>query len=472
MKLFRRVFLHRFLLVSALGLAGCGDNEPAPDKVTEKKSAPAPAPKKTVSKKKTFADSEEGSFKVRYSAEDSRRKEPEVRDSRSNVNILKKDDPAAVEKPEKIARKEMELRQSFRIKRPAGSFADRLKDLNSGKLIRWSPQWRSDIASGVRLPAAAVSPDRTMIIIAETLGEPQGPFGTRLVFLDACSWTISAVHHLWKKDVRFIAAAPDHTVVLVSRGQTPFKSSDEIILMDPWSGREKQVLPLPGVRRVYVDHAGKLFAVFAPDSENSDRICIYSSLLKDGGTAFKEIRSSNRSPVIAFSPDHSRFAFSGNNAMEIFKSSDQRIEESASLPDGFVTADLLFLSGGTVIAAPESRLQRPAVVFQNNSCREFGEKSGGMLFDLPAADGALFGSVLANRGRLSQVLTSTLQEQSGVDPEEGRPRTVGDPMAVYAFKSIPAIAVLNERGCFYLLYLEPSGKRWRKEILIRSTHSK
>ena len=460
-------------LAALLCLTGCGDNEPEPKKnpEPEKKKAAAPAPKKKKPAVKTFADSEEGSFKVRYSNAEQEKKKPEVRDTQENVNIMKKDDPGAAVKQEKISKKEQLRRDAFRTKRPEGSFAAHLEPLNSGKIIRWSPQWHSEIASGVRLPAAVISPDRTIIIIAETLGEAQGPFGTRLVFLDTCSWTITAVHHLWKKDVRFIAAAPDHTLVLAARGQEAFKSSDEIILLDPRNGREKQTLALPGVRRVYIDPAGCLFAVFAAESEKSSRIELYPDLLKKGSLAMKEIKSSNHSPVLAVSRDGSQFAAAGDQSVELYRKSDCRLIESTPLPDGFITADLL-IAGDTVIAAPESRLQRRAIAFRNSWHQEFGENSFGLLVPQPDDTDHFFGAVMSRKGRVSRIALSTLKEQSGVDPEEGRPRTTGDPKAVFAFPKIKVTAVLDEKGCFYLLYLDAAGKRWQKEILFRSTVAK
>ena len=460
-------------LAALLSLTGCGDNEPEPKKnpEPEKKKAAAPAPKKKKPAVKTFADSEEGSFKVRYSNAEQTKKKPEVRDTQENVNILKKDDPGAAVQQVRISKKEQLQRDAFRTKRPAGSFAALLEPLNSGKIIRWSPQWHSEIASGVRLPAAVISPDRTMIVIAETLGEPQGPFGTRLVFLDTCSWTITAVHHLWKKDVRFIAAAPDHTLVLAARGQEAFKSSDEIILLDPRNGREKQTLALPGVRRVYLDPAGGLFAVFARESEKSSRIEFYPDLLKKGSLAMKEIKSSNHSPVLAVSRDGSQFAVSGDQTVELYRKSNLRLIESTPLPDGFVTADLL-IAGETVIAAPESRLQRRAIAFRSSWHQEFGENSFGLLVSQPDDPDHFFGAVMNRKGRVSRIALSTLKEQSGVDPEEGRPRTTGDPKAVFAFPKIKVTAVLDEKGCFYLLYLDAAGKRWQKEILIKSTAAK
>ena len=462
-------------LAALLSLTGCGDNEPEPKKnpEPEKKKAAAPAPEKKKPAVKTFADSEEGSFKVRYSNTEQAKKKTEVRDAQENVSILKKDDPGAAVQQEKISKKEQLRRDSFRTKRPAGSFAALLEPLNSGKIIRWSPQWHSEIASGVRLPAVAISPDRTMIVIAETLGEPQGPFGTRLVFLDTCSWTITAVHHLWKKDIRFIAAAPDHTLVLAARGQEAFKSSDEIILLDPRNGREKQTLSLPGVRRVYIDPDGWIHAVFARESEKSNRVKVFSSLLKDGSQTGFEWVTSNHSPVLAFSRDGSQFAVSGDKTVDLFRKSDPHLRpiESTPLPDGFVTADLL-IAGDTVIAAPESRLQRRAIAFRSSWHQEFGENSFGLLVPQPDDPAHFFGAVMSRKGRISRIALSTLKEQSGVDPEEGRPRTTGDPKAVFAFPKIKVTAVLDEKGCFYLLYLDAAGKRWQKEILIKSTAAK
>lgn len=471
MNFFCRCFLSGTLLTSLIAVPGCGDNRPKQEKKTEKTEKSVPAPKKKSPVRKTFADSEEGSLKVRFSNNETERMKPEVRDNSRNVNLLNPDDPATAGQQEKISKKELLLRKSFRSPCPDGSFAARLKPLNSGKIIRWSPERRSEMAGEVRLPAIAVSPDRTVIIIAETLGESRGPYGTRLIFLDTTSWTITAVHHLWKKDIRFIAVSPDHVPVLAARGQEAFKSGDEIILLDPWSGKAKQILPLPGVRELHISADNRLFAVFARDSEQSQRIRIFDSLLKTGDPKAKEIKSANRSPKIAFSSDGTRIFLAGDQTVEIWKSSDLRLLESFPLPNGFVTADLLAMPDNTVLIAPESIQQRPAVALRNGRIIEFGEKSRGMLLPLPAARGQFFGAVMNRRGRISKIALSTLQEQSGVDPEEGRPRTSGDPMAVFAFAKIPATAVLDEKGCFYLLYRDPSGKRWRKEILFQATAS-
>ena len=474
MKCFCKYFLPGMLLAGLLFCSGCGDSSPEPVKKAEpkkeKKMSAKPVSKKV---RKVLTDSEEGSLKVRYPNGEPPAEKPEVRDNQQNVNVLKKDDPAAVLQQEKISRKEQALRNSFRTKRAKGSFAEKLAPLNNGKIIRWFPQWHSETIDGVRLPAVAASPDRSIIIFAETLGEPQGPFGTRLVFLDTTSWTISAVHHLWKHDVRFIAISPNHTPVLVARGQEAFKSQDEILLLDPWSGKIRQSLPLPDVRRVYISKDNRLFAVFDPESAKAKEIAVYKSLLSDPeDMTVLKLTTGSRSPILAFSPDGKVFGAAGDKALVVFKLSDFKILADTPLPADFTTCGLLLMPDGSAVAAPESRLQRPAVIIRENWVQEFGEKSRGILFPSMQMPDKLFGHVLNRRGRISVTALSSLKEQQGVDPEEGRPRTVGDPQAVFPLPGNKAFAVLDEKGCFYLLYLDPAGKRWRKEILIKSTAAK
>ena len=474
MKCFCNCILPGMLTAGLLFFSGCGDSGPEPEKKTEQETEEKPSAKWTAPKKvKILEDSEEGSLKVRYPNSEQNVKKPEVRDNQQNLNVLKKDDPAAALKQEKISRKEQALRNSFRTKRVKGSFAEKLAPLNNGKIIRWSPQWHSDSIDGVRLPAVAVSPDRSIIIIAETLGEQQGPFGTRLVFLDTSSWTITAVHHLWKDDVRFIAVSPNHIPVLVSRGQAEFKSPDKILLLDPWSGKIRTELPLPDVRRVYISKDNRLFAVFGRESEKAKEIVVYESLLKDPeNTSVRKLETAGSSPVLAFSPDGKHLGAAGDKALLIFRLSDWQIRSNTPLPADFITADLLLTADGTAVAAPESKQQRPAIMIRNGWVQEFGEKSHGLLFASMQMPDKLFGHVLNRRGRISVTALSSLKEQQGVDPEESRPRTVGDPRLVFPLPGNQAFAVLDEKGCFYLLYLDPAGKRWRKEILIKSTAAK
>jgi|GEM_PF-1919525 len=459
-----------------LYLSACGDEAPGtPEKKRQEpekteKTATAPAPrKKSVPAKKTFEDSEEGSLTVRFKNTDAASAPPKVQAQQDNLAVLTPDDPAAAEKTEKMSRKEKQLRQSFRTKRPENSFAAKLAPLNDGKVIRWSPFWMSESAKGVRLPAAAVSPDKSIIILAETLGGLNGPFGTRLVFLDTHSWTITAVHHLMNKDVRFIAISPDNTPVLVARGQKVFKTVDELIRLDAWTGKIKQSVPMPGLRKVYINSRGRLFAVFDPESENSRTVRVYDHLVRDGRAEARILLSENRTPVIAFLAHNQRFFLAGDKKLEQFKESDLKLLDSTPLPEGFVTASLLVMQDGTAILAPETDLQRTAIAISIDGTREFGEKSRGMLLHSRKNPEKMFTSVMNRKGRIVQFAVSSLKELQSVSPEDSRPRTVGDPQAVFVLPHCQAITVLDERGCFYLLYQDPAGLRWHKEILFRST---
>ena len=468
MKIAWKSCLHGVLISALCCLPACGDNQPEkqparPEPEPEKKAAPAV--RKPV--RKTFKDSEEGSLKVQLPGSVKPAPLPEVKDEHRNMSVLDKDDPAAAEKTVKISAKEKALRQSFRSKRPDGSFAAKLEPLNSGKVIRWLPQQFSELAGGVRLPAVAISPDRTVIVFAETLGELKGPFGTRLVFLDTCTWKLTAVHHLWKKRIGWIAVSPDHQLVLAALGQEMLKTQDEVIVLDPWSGREKQAVPLPGVRKVFVHpENGRVFATFAAGSERENRIAVFDRLLKKSDPAFREVKVENRNGVIGFSRDGRMICLAGDRSLEEIKDSDLNLLDKYPLPSGFETAALLIQADGSAVAAPSAAQHRPAVIFENGAAREFGSASRGILLDYPAESAKVFGAVMSHRGKICKIVQSTLEEQESIIPEDSRPRTTGDPIAVFAFAGHKALAVLDERGCFYLIYRDLSGKRWQKEILI------
>ena len=475
-----KLFLPGLSAACLLYLCACGDEAPkTPEKKqegakaekTEKPAAaPAPAPqKKNAPAKKTFEDSEEGSLTVRFKNTDANSAPPKVEAQQDNLSVLAPDDPAAAGQTKKMSRKEKDLLQSFRTKRPEKSFAAKLAPLNNGKVIRWSPFWMSESAKGVRLPAAAISPDKSIIILAETLGSLNGPFGTRLVFLDTHTWTITAVHHLMNKDVRFIAISPDNTPVLVARGQAAFKTVDELIRLDAWTGKIKQTVPMPGLRRVYINSRGRLFAVFAPDSKDARTVRVYDRLLREGRTEAKTILSENSSPVIAFLAHNHRIFLAGDKKLEQFKESDLKPLDSTPLPEGFVTASLLVLQDGTAILTPETDLQRTGIVINADGTREFGEKSRGLLLASRKTPDKMFISVMNRKGRIVQFAVSSLKELESVSPEDSRPRTVGDPQAVFVLPHCQPLAVLDEKGTFYLLYKDPSGLRWHKEILFRST---
>ena len=156
----------------------------------------------------------------------------------------------------------------------------------------------------------------------------------------------------------------------------------------------------------------------------------------------------------------------GDRSVEVIKDSDLNLLEKYPLPEGFETASLLILPDGSAVAAPSAAKQRPAVIFEDGKYRAFGGASRGILLEYPAEPEKFFGAVMSIRGKIAKIIRSTLDEQESIIPEDSRPRTKGSPAAVFAFAGHKAVAVLDERGCFYLVYRDLSGKRWNKEILI------
>ncbi len=87
-------------------------------------------------------------------------------------------------------------RSSWEIKSaiPAGSFADTiLKNTQqpAGKSFVWTPQpVRGDSLTLFRVPDIKLSPDSSLLVFLETMGDASGPYGSRLILMSTSSWQV------------------------------------------------------------------------------------------------------------------------------------------------------------------------------------------------------------------------------------------------------------------------------------------
>ncbi|OQA86963.1 MAG: hypothetical protein BWY31_01007 [Lentisphaerae bacterium ADurb.Bin242] len=457
--------------VCLAALVACGKKTPEKAVPETKTEAAAPVkPKPQPRPRPEVRDSEEGSLKVRISSSEQKETPPVVQEGDANVVVLSADDPGAKEKNTTLSRKEEETRKSLRTKRPENSLAEQLSPLNDGKVIRWSPRWVSGGTGGVRLPAWAMSRDFSVIVFVETLGEGEGPFSSRLVVYDTHTWTILLVHHLLKLDVRSAVFSKSQHLAVLCRGQEAFKTPDELLVIRLRDGLPVARVTVPDGERVYADSLDRFFVVRRKTSPQANKVIVLENLFPDKPVkqGEKEMESVNASPVVTFSEDGDRVFFAGDKALESFKSSDLRPLSSVPLPEKFVTRSALAVGPDAVILAPRPETRCDALRIQNGQVQPFGEPSGGVLAS-PVPSGGLFYAVMNRKGKVALTVLSTLQEKESFSPETLVPRTTGNPEALFAFPHAKCLAVLDAGGSFYLIYKDPTGKRFRKELLFSAT---
>ncbi len=463
-------------VILSVALFACGKKTPvktaAENKTeaaaSEKPAAPEPKPQASARPKPPTAvqDSEEGSLKVKFTTQEQKENASGEEAEASDVMALDADDPGAKGKDAALSRKEEEARKALRTKRPDNSLAEQLSHLNEGKVIRWSPKWISSGTGGVRLPARAQSQDGSVIVFVETLGEGDGPFSSRLVIYDTHTWTILAVHHLMRLDVRSAAFTKNGYLGVLCRGQAALKTQDELQVIRLRDGASVARAAVPEGERVYCDSRDRFYVVRRENPPNASRVKVLENLLPDllVKPMEKEMESANGVPLVAFSDDGERIYFAGGKALESFKGSDLRPASSVNLPADFEASSILAVGPEAVVLAPRPETRGSAIRIQNGQVQPFGEPSGGLLAS-PIPPGGLFYAMMSRKGKVALIALSTLQEKESFFPESVSPRTTGNPEALFTFPHVKCVAVLDAAGSFYLVYKDPSGKRFRKEIL-------
>lgn len=419
-------------------------------------------------KKSAYKDRQTGSLKVRFSSSSRQPEKAQVRIDDSNVTVFSgKDAPPSV-KARRISRKEQKLLDSLRAKRPSNVLSSSIAASRSLQNIRWSPRMRSDTSLRSRIECCAISRDESVILFVETVGEEQGPFGSRLVFLDTYSWKILSVHHLKEHYVKEVSFLRDGSCLLSCRGQEALQTEDSVIHFDTVLFRILTEFRIDGLRKAWSAPDGRHFLVtYRKDSAFPGKISTY---VLDGSST-NEIRSvtgGNTSVVLAYSAKGNIFYSCGDRGLESYSIRNLKLQSRTALPADFVCADLLELSPGILIAAPEDGLHQKTLMIRDSSCRAFGEISAGRLFALPSPRRQNeFGALLRRKGKIGCYTLPSLDETLEIFPEECRERTVGNPWYVFVLKHCPeAFAVLDQSGNFYLLYRGKNERRFRKEILI------
>ena len=464
------VCLSGLLLIPFL-FCSCGRKQPprqvAPEqeqqvRQTEKREHSVSAP----GKKAAPGDYQEGSLKVRISAKEQQeydQPEKTVTDN-SNVMILdrKQETPEAGETDRKkrhIKKSELHRRKLW-TKHTDGSLAARLASKNPDKIIRWNPKLVTAGTVGVRLPDAAVSPDKTLIVFVETTGAPNGPYGSRIIAFDTNTWTIPVLYQLPDEQIVKVAFIGDTgRIAALCKGQGELENKDKLLVFDLQTGDTVVSCDLDyrPSRIVAEKVSGMLYVteVNAPD------IRIYNPGNLD--EAPKRIRSRGNDPAIAFAGKGAKIVMASGGMLEFYKTSDFRPLSNLPIPEKFTPQEILLLGENLYLLAPPKTEMQEGICVLNTSIRRFGENSAGVLSDSFEPD--TFFALMSRKGEIAQIAVPSLEKKSSIFPEDLAPRKTGDPVKVYSIPHARCLAVLDSGGNFYLLYRDADGRKWQKELL-------
>lgn len=431
------------LTFSVFLLYGASAQNPKETTVKDK----TPDKPKEENQAKTVEDKEDGTFsKIKVVNWDDGKEKPKIEDESQNLII---DDKTASPAKAKISSKKAPP------KMPSDSFAAKIA--MADKVIEWKPLWRYKGVGGAWLPDTALSEDSSTLAIVETLGKDNGPFGSRIMFVETYSFNPVRALEI-DRNVRKILFIPktDYLVCWCDR-QFPLKQPYSLQLIDCKNG--KVISSSTSVREqissMVCDSTGTKLYIKAADSED-----LYVYRAQDLMTEPQKIKLPARGGAIAISPDNSILGISNGSNIELVKTEDLKPAGTVKLPDDFKIKTFEFLTGNnSFILLSEDR---KAMYIKGDIQKNVSNYAGSIIVFDPKT--SIIG--LARENKSDYVLYSipAFEEIEFMQPAKSKPATFAQACGIYYLSGRNLMLFIDEHGNIYIM--NKSGKRWFKNVFI------
>jgi len=354
---------------------------------------------------------------------------------------------------------------------PDGSVADILQKSLPAKNTRtvWAPLEFSASITPVRLPDARLSPDKSLFVFVETTGEARGPFGSRLVIMNAGNWNIVRIIEIPERYICRVLWLPGKPVVAaLCVKQQQMKQLSGIALIDLATGKETAFRRLP-------DDAGR--TMFTADSrghillshpEKPVVLVLDASTLED----IRQIKVAAPDSLAALSPDGKRIAFANAKKcrqIEIFKTADLQPLSSVPIPENFPLHQFFFLqaSNGFFLCGDPTTGRESVIIMAGRPRTLDGWASG---IGAVSEDGTAIYNILRNENRICVFDAKSGSMTRTYDTNRAEPKlTSPGPGAITMFELLPAIhamAILDTQGNFFLISTEKGRNKHAERAII------
>lgn len=384
---------------------------------------------------------------------------------KSNIAVL--DAVSAPAKSKKRLTKTALHRQARWTKRPKGSLADKLAPANAAQRILWFPRWGGNYANGTNVDDAFLSPDKSIIVFLERIGEDPGPYATRVVFYDTHSWQILQIKDLEEIYAKKGVWVSGNNLALLCTGQKSRHTKDSLAVYDPFQRKLLSQCPVTFSPGKHFVSENERFLLLSENKPSRAHLYQYDPAKKQ----IKEIKIFEdflSEPVLAAKASERKFFLCDRDFLYVCRLSDRRINEKFPLPeraDPFLTEKILPLNNGTFLLLPSHSSGARAGYFKDKKILPIGSPSSGMALEGFSGDSFIAG--FSKGGEFAIYHQASLERLNFFSANNARPRTRGTVVFAFTIPHANSIAVLDSRGTIYLLYPDRANKRYLKEILTK-----
>lgn len=379
------------------------------------------------------------------------RETPSVEDDTKNLRIEKRPkDQRERPKPQFPLGKALESKGA-----PMGSVAARVFDAKS--VYHWRPNWFFIGAGQTRLPIAVLSDDQSVLAIVETLGARDGPYASRIVFVDTYRWIVSRVVQLKKRHVtRMVFGAPPASLICWCERQPSLRRPSELVVVN---GRDGSITSSDAVADVKIssmilDAKNKRLLLKSADAGTVGRLSL------DDVTAKPDMfRVGVNGGPIAVSPDGSRLAMGGEGVVKMVSLDDFKPVSEVKLDWASPVRKIVFADANDRMAL---LLESDRVVFLKNRFQTTLTDMGAGPLRYEKERNTLVVGELKN-DEIKFVPTPDLTPVTSAFPSKLRPRTRGAVAFIAYLNHLDKYLILDDNGNLYVIY--KPGRRWKKHLL-------
>ena len=401
---------------------------------------------------------------------------PEIEVDSTNVRTI----PKSSVQPIRDSKRELAITS----KRPDGSLAEKITDADAETVTTWRPSFASQGFRGARLDAFAVSPDGSVLAIAERTGTYNGPNGTRIVLIDTSNWQVIRVFTVGRL-LKKLAFVPGGTTLAAFVFSQSWSEKFGLAFLDLAAGREESFLPLPllttNERPTYPEDIalaatpGFVFCTGRYIFRKPEVYCVPIPPAKDEAVPYHTFETASPAAALALTPDGKSLAAASQSAIEYFDldpAANFRRRSITQLDLGWIPVDLHFLNGAQTdfILCPAYWHDSPPVFVRSAAKESLDGRSAG--FAVPMEQGAQIGVAFKVKGRIDVVDPASLEAVDSVILEQLRPATTGDTAFVFYHDAIHAFCVIDTNGNCFAVGRQQGEKRWQKRIIWNGGASK
>ncbi|MBR2428193.1 MAG: WD40 repeat domain-containing protein [Lentisphaeria bacterium] len=328
--------------------------------------------------------------------------------------------------------------------------------------IQWTPLRTPGTVHGVRIPDVQLSADQSLFAFVETTGEPDGPYGSRIILMNSHNWNILRIISTDRLIKRICFMNGTTKLAALCETQPVMKQKAGLAVFHLKSGEETafRVLPAALSSNIISDNRGRLYL----SHKTKNEIWRFEqNIFRD----YRILRTDSKNPIIAISPNGQYIAAGSGEkgVIRVYKLSDLRPIFNAKLPKDYPLSQLIFIDNEKQFFCAADPLQNTAAIVVRDQ-QSFELKGNNAGFNAITGDGKYLIHCKKVRGELEVIHGESLDRENFVVPEMIHPVTRGgDPVFVFPLEASGTLAVLDSKGNFYLLYLPKNGKRYQKETV-------